>query len=242
MLAVKSTWGEIALLDVESGEKLASMRPRHQDEGPALHFSAEGDFLVDGSWSGDIRIRHAADLSVVETFSFKGEMLTSISCDSSRKQWLVVHQPKMTPAGPRVRRPYLTLWTWPLREPEREVDPGFDTLYAAVLSPSSRYIAAVGYNDTTRAVEMRLLTSSGKMLAAKPASSGGTGASTRWSHDSNLIGTVGEGEFLVCSVPDLRMHAKIQEQYPADMAFIRNGTEAVLGSWSQARIQALQSE
>lgn len=240
LLSVKSTWGEIALLNVENGENLVSTRPKQQDEGAALHFSVGGDFLVDGSWSGEIRIRQATDLSIVETFSFKGEMITAISCNTSGKQWLVTHQPKTTAAGPPTRRPYLSIWTWPLRVPEREIDPGFDNLYAAVLSPCSKYIAAVGYSRATQTQELRVLTSLGEIVATTPAGHGGTGAKTCWSHDSNLIGKVGNGEFVIFSMPDLHLRTKIQEQYPSDVTFIRGGTEIVLGSWSTTRIATLQ--
>jgi WD40 repeat protein len=241
LLAVKSTWGEIALLCVESGEKLFAMRPKRQDEGPDLIFSADGSLLVDGSWSGDLRIRQVSDLSIVETFGFKGEMIKAVSCDANRSRWLIAHQPKWTATTP-IRRPYLSIWTWPLRMPDREVDPGFDVLDAAVLSPSSNYIAAVGYSSATRARELRLLTLAGKIVAATPVSSGGTGANTRWSPDSKLVGTVGNGEFMIFSMPDLHLYARIQEQYPADMTFIRDGAEIVLGSWSQTRVQTVPVE
>lgn len=239
ILAVKSTWGEIAILATGDGEKLTSYRPRKQDEGAAIHFSIDGSYLVDASWSGEIRVRRTSDLAAVEAFSFKGEMITSVSRNAAGDRWLFEHTTKYSAEVTTPRRPYLSLWNWPLRGLDTVIDPGFESIYAAELAPTAPYLAAVGFCKVTEARELRIFSLSGKCVASTPLTIGGTGSSTRWSHDSNLIGTVSKGEFLVFSVPKLLLRTKFAEKYPSDIAFLKNGTEVLLGSWSSGRIASL---
>lgn len=77
-LVVKSTWGEIALLNTRSGEKLASFRPKHQDEGASILSAPDGDSIADGAeWSGEIRVRQISELPTVKSFTKRRDDLRS---------------------------------------------------------------------------------------------------------------------------------------------------------------------
>jgi len=239
LLAVKSTWGEIVVADVATGAEHARNRPKVRDEGASLHFSCCGQFLIDGSWSGKIRVRQVTDLTVVEEYTFNGEMISDASASADGSVWLFGHQPKTPNDAQRPAHPYLTVWSWPFREPERKLPCGFDNLYAAQLAPSKEYIAAVGSSKAGKAAELRILSLAGHIIAATDISVGGTGSSTRWSRNSKLVGAVTAREFRVFAVPTLDSVASIAEEYPSDMAFICNDTELLLGSWSGGRIAPL---
>jgi WD40 repeat protein len=236
LLAVKSTWGEVVVVDTTTGTVLARSRPKTQDEGASIHFSPCGKFLIDGSWSGKIRVRQVSDLAVVQEFTFNGEMISSTSTSSDAKLWLFSHQPKTTLGAQRGAAPYLTLWNWPLREPKARVPTGFDNLYAAQLAPSKRHVAVVGNCEASKAEELRLITLSGEVVAVAAVLIGGTGSSTRWSRDSKFVGIVGAREFRVFAAPTLELVASISEEYPSDLAFISNSAEIVLGSWKSGRV------
>ncbi len=238
-LVVKSTWGEIALLDARSGEKLASFRPKRQDEGALILFAADGVSVVDGAWSGEIRVRQISDLATAESIAFVGEMIRSVSRNDVGDLWLFGHTTKTLPAPSTTPRPYLTLWSWPLRAPKTKIDVGLRILDAAALSPDGSYIAVVGHFDTENQKVLCLLSQCGDCLASTELTMGGTGSSTRWSRDSKLVGTVAKGEFRIYLVPDLNLYAVYPEEYPADLAFPSNGNEVVLGSWSAGRSAAL---
>lgn len=238
-LVVKSTWGEIALLETHSGEKLASYRPRRQDEGARILFGADGVSLVDGAWSGEIRIRHTSDLSAVESFVFDGEMICAVSRSELGDLWLFGHTTKTLPEPSTTPRPYLSLWQWPLRGPMKKLDAGLKILNAAALSPDGSCIAVVGHCDQENGKVLRLLSTDGVLLASTSLALGGTGSSTRWSSDSKLVGTVSKGEFRIFSAPDLHPYAAYPEEYPADLAFVSGSNELVLGSWSAGRSAAL---
>jgi hypothetical protein len=239
LIAVKSTWGEVVVLDVATGAVRARTRPKAQDEGASIHFSPCGNFLVDGSWSGKIRVRQVSDLAVVEEYAFNGEMISATSTTADADLWLFGHKPTTPTGAQRGAPPYLTAWAWPFREPERKVAGGFINLYAAQLAPSGKYIATAGYSHSTKAVELRLLSLSGDVIASTIISAGGTGSSTRWSRDSKLIGAVVAKEFRVFTVPALGPVASFPAQYPSDLAFINNGAEVLLGDWSGGRVVPL---
>lgn len=236
VLAVKSTWGEVALLNCETGEKLVSIRPKVQDEGPPVRFAATDQFIVDGSWSGNIRVRQVTDLSVLECFHYKDEMIGAVSSDADRKAWLFAHKPKAVTGSSEPRQPYVTIWDWPLREPKARIEPGLDILYSAELAPSGKHIAVIGFSRADETKELRLITLEGALVATTTVAAGGTGSRLRWSPDSTLIGTVGKGEFLVFAARTLAAHAQFQEPYPSDLAFIGGNSELVLGSWTAGRI------
>lgn len=194
---------------------------------------------MDGSWSGEIRVRQTSNLTTVEAFEFKGEMITSVSRNSTGDRWLFSHTTIHTPEVSETPRPYLSLWNWPLRNIEQKFEVGLRILNAAVIAPSAQYIAVVGFCDETERTVLRLLNAGGKLLASMPLEHGGTGSSTRWSSDSKLVGTVTKGEFRIYSVPDLTPYVTFTEQYPSDLAFIGGCKEMVLGTWNYGRIVQL---
>lgn len=235
-LAVKSTWGEVALLSCETGEKLVSTRPRVQDEGSAIRFAATDQFIVDGSWSGNILVRQITDLSVIECFHYEDEMIGAVSSDANRKVWLFAHKPKAVSNSSEPRRPYITIWDWPLTQPKTRIEIGLDILYSAELAPSGRHIAMIGFSNAEKRKQLRLITLKGFVVATTTIAAGGTGSRLRWSPDSALIGTVGRGEFLVFAARALAPYAQFQEPYPSDLAFIGGNSELILGSWTAGRI------
>jgi WD40 repeat protein len=227
------------LLDTQSGEKLASFRPKRQDEGASIFFAPDGKSLVDGAWSGEIRVWQISDLPAFNSFSFRGEMICAVSRSECGDLWLFGHTTKTLPEPSTTPRPYLTLWKWPLRGPTTKIDVGLKILSAAALSPDGSHIAVVGHCDSENCKVLRVLSTDGVLLASTVLTLGGTGSNTRWSSDSRLIGTVSKGEFRIYSAPDLHLYAVYSEEYPADLAFLSSGDEVVLGSWSAGRTAAL---
>jgi hypothetical protein len=236
LLAVKSTWGEMVVVETNGGAEVSRHRPKQQDEGSPLHFSPCGRFLVDGSWSGEIRVRRVEDLAVVDAFVFEGEMITCVSASADAKGWLVAHKPTYSVDDPQDRKPYLTLWEWPLHTPKCKFTRGTEGLDDAALSPAGDCIAVRGYSRDSDARELRLLSLGGDVIASSAVTSGGTGSNTRWSSDSRFVGTVGDGQFHVFSAPNLDPVVSIDAQYASDLAFINGGTEVFLGTWNEGRI------
>jgi Anaphase-promoting complex subunit 4 WD40 domain len=239
LIAVKSTWGEIAIMRIDDGALVISKRPRHQDEGAALHFSPCNNFLVDGSWSGEIRVRNVHDLAIAEKFTYKNEMISSVSPNARADRWLFVHNPKCCEDTSKSQSPYLTIWTWPLKKPKAIIIPNLEQIYSASLAPSALYIAIVGYSLSSDTHVLQILSLAGKVLASVNFALGGTGYKTSWSRDSKIVGTVADGEFLIFEAPSLVPIASFADKYPSDMAFFNENTEVLFTSWTKGHIQSL---
>lgn len=205
-----------------------------------IRFSPCGEFVVDASWSGFIRVRRVQDLSVVEQYSFPGEMMTSVSANADAGLWLFAHQPKVLPGAQFAAPPYLTLWEWPLRRPIRTLPCDGAHLHAVQLAPSGRRIAALsskGQRD-----ELLLLEPDGKISGSAEISIGGSGSKVRWSSDSRRLGAVTARAFQIFQADSLKMELCLPDQYPADVAFISENSELLLGSWNGGRVVTLQHE
>ncbi len=241
LLAVKGTSGEIVVLNIPDGSVVGHHVSKHSDEGAALYFSADDEFLVEGSWDGHIRVRRTRDLQVAAEFSFPGEMITEVSPSADRQNWLFAHQPKTNEGKTPPHTPYLTLWSWPLERPYAKLPSGFDNLYAVALSPCSSYIATVGRSWETMNAECRVASLAGSTLAVKPATIGGTGIRTRWSPDSTMVGIVDANGFSIFDAPTLDLFNTFGAKYPADLAFLENNTSILLGTWESGAILALRT-
>lgn len=238
LLAVKSTLGELALLQVTDGNRVAHYCPNSREEGPVPHFSPCDTQLVNATWAGQIQVRSTRDLHVTQSFSFEREMITAVSPCTLSTSWLFAHKPVLA-EGEREsdRQPYLTLWKWPLHAPTSRIATCFDHLDAAALSPSADYIAAVGYPDGRKSRQLRLLTRSGDVVASTDLGKfSGTTSNTRWSPDSKLIATVVRGGFSLFEAPTLKQVGHIPAMYPSDIAFINGNAEVVIGTWESGRV------
>lgn len=196
--------------------------------------------MIDGSWSGHIRMRRVRDLSVVEHYAFPGEMITSVSASADASLWVFAHQPKVLPNAQHTAPPYFTVWEWPLRSPLRTLPSGCDHLYAAQLAPSGSRIAAV--SSRSQADELLLFELNGEVTGSAQISIGGTGSKIRWSSDSRQLGAVTTRAFDIFLADPLSRERSLPDQYPADLAFIGGTAELLLASWNGGRVVTLQNE
>ena len=118
----------------------------------------------------------------------------------------------------------------------RPVNVGPRTLDSAAVAPTADYMAVGGVCEATHGRVLRVLSTSGTVLASTPLPIGGAGSSTRWPQDSNFVGTVSRGGFVIYSAPDLTLYANLPQEHPSDLAFLSSGPEVVLGCWSEDRI------
>ena len=237
-LAVKSTSGEIAIVDVRAGGVMSSLRETGLAEGASLHFAGSDEYLVDASWSGTICVRRADTLAGTAQFEFPDEMITEVSPSADRLSWLFAHQPKTRSGENSSDPPYLSLWRWPLAAPAAIFPTGLDNLYAAALSPCGSFIALVGYRHSSKATLLSILSIDGALLREVPTSVGGTGSSTRWSPDGRLLGTVQAKGFAIFEAESLSSRGCIAAEFPSDMAFLADSRIAI-GTWEFGAIADL---
>ena len=75
-LAVKSTSGQIVIIDPEDGIILCDFRNFQDGEGSNIRSSPCGDFLIDGSWNGRLSVRRVDSGKIEFVQEFPGEMIS----------------------------------------------------------------------------------------------------------------------------------------------------------------------
>lgn len=236
-IIVKNTAGSLVLLQAADGIELA----RHitkDDEGAGVAFSPCDNFIVDASWQGEIRLWQAQSLSLHQTFCYPGEMINSVSTDSSRQSWLFRHTPKVSPGQNYPDAPYLTLWHWPFTAPDSIVLSGFNMLFSSALSPCGRRIALIGYNQTTQQTELRIIDKHGIIQVCCPVEHSASSQSLRWSPDGKQLGFVTTDGFMVVCSETLVTQAHLSFPFAADLVFMKQG-QVLLGGWKSAKVSAL---
>lgn len=236
-LAVKNTAGQIAVLNLREGTAVRSHWPH--DEGASLYFSVRDEYLVDGSWSGNIHVRDSATLASASQFQFPGEQISEVSSSADRMTWVFAHVPKTRPGENYGDSPYLSLWQWPLERPRAILPSQMDILYAASVSPCGSFIALVGHRRRTKADVLSIMSSDGQLLRETSTSMGGTGSRTRWSSDGRFVGTVQAEGFAIFRASDLARRARVDVKFPSDLAFLESGQLAI-GTWEYATVVQVQ--
>jgi hypothetical protein len=243
-MVVKNTSGDIVTLDMSDGRVVARSDANGYDEGAGVHYSPCGEFVVEGSWNGAIRVRRADSLAVVEEFTFPDEMVSGVSRTSDGSRWLFTHQPKTRDGENWPPPPYLTVWDWPLRTPSRTLDPRFYSVGAASISPCGSWIASVGNHHalpdgTLPPDELRISDLFGEVQWATHVIFAGTAYRARWSADSRLVGTIDRSGILIFAAQGLVLHRTVPSEFPSDIAFVQDGACAVLGTWPKAWLETL---
>ncbi len=77
-LAIKSTTGQMAVVDAQAGQLLLNFQNKKDGEGCGPAWSPCGRYLADGGWDGSLRLRDAQTGEVLFTQEHAGEMLRAI--------------------------------------------------------------------------------------------------------------------------------------------------------------------
>src|SRR5262249_34949764 len=112
-LAVKATSGHIVVLNPETGVIIADHRNQEEGEGSNLTCTADGEYLVDGSWDGAFTVRHMLTGETLLRDEFRGQMISRVTHDEHRQRWVVEQQPKAY-GGENAPPPgYVSVVEWP---------------------------------------------------------------------------------------------------------------------------------
>lgn len=238
LLVVKNTSGEIAMLRTMDGVVLARSKPC--GEGASIHFSACDDYVVDGSWSGSIRVRSAADLTIESTFKFPDEMIQAASTSADGKSWMFAHHPRESAFRGAAPPPYFSLWNWPLARPQAMAPLGLEIIRSATLSPCGTRIAVAGYCRPEESEQLRLLDLAGNLLCGATLPNYAR-SRVRFSPSGRLVGVAAGAGIHVFSASSLERRAEIAAEYPSDLAFIDDDANLLVGTWNSGRIVPLDA-
>jgi WD40 repeat protein len=221
-LVVKNTLGDVVVLDVESLSEELRLSGVAYGEGSPVRFSPCGEFVIDGSWNGDLLVRDAASGEVVLHES--GGSITSIACSADRSHWLYTR----AGAGCVTRR-------WPFMEFEPMVYANGDFL----LGPHALAISGDGQRIVTARWQLieawQIDGNRLELLGEHSVATSGTGDAVAWSPAGTSIAYAGAGQALVLT-PELHVVWRADFRYPSDVAYSPDGDLLAIGDWSSGAV------
>ena len=231
-LAVKSTSGHIVVLSRRTGELLFDFRNSKDGEGSNLLYSECGQFLVDGSWAGVLRVRREDTGGEEFAIDFPGEMICEVHRCKEKGLWVVRHSPKATTNDKPSPPDYFTIWKWPFRKDHFE-HAAFTVPFvrSSALAPNGQYIAVAHGVSPDMLTIFHLET--GSCVASVPVRPGDeTGGALTWSPDGRCIASVQNGVVRLYDFPELTLAHEITLEYPCDVSFSHDGSCLAIGSWT----------
>ena len=226
---IKNTLGEILTCETASADPVERFIPEQQDEGPRPVYYGE-DHLIDGSWSGQVRVRHIDSLAPHVVWSAEQTMVTEVLRSSAGTLWAFAvsakhGHPEFESGADRIFTSTAPETGFLVSLPRR-----WSLLRSAALSPSGEYVA-VRFDAGEHIVEMVDARSS-ETLATTTAIPGGTGWRMHWSPEGDYLILIERGGFSFRSASDLQEVGWLPSEFASDVAFSPSGQLVALGDWS----------
>jgi WD40 repeat protein len=239
-LAVKSTSGQIVILEGRSGEMLCDFMNKRDGEGSNLLFSPCGEYIIDGSWAGRLSVRRVQTGEIEFTREFSGEMIAAVHASADGQQWFIQHARKAHMPGSGGPSDYFTCWSWPFKTLAvlNLVPPGpIVRLVSSALVPKGDKLAAVfGASPCILGI---FGIADGRQLLETGIQHGGTGNAISWSPSGDSLGSVQSGKIIIHSSLSLSAIYELPMDYPSDIAFSPSGDLVAFGSWECGSVRSL---
>ena len=238
-LAIKSTTGQMAVVEAASGQLLLNFQNRKDGEGCGPAWSPCGQYLADGGWYGRLRVRDAQTGQVMFTQEHPGEMLRGAYAIDGGRRLLVLHGVKSVAQGQLQPPDYCSVWDWPLQAGAGRVALSLPGLKSCAASPDGAHLAVLHYAGGQEYLSVHAL-ADGRQLASVPVEAGGgTGDALRWLPDGGALGRIGKGKLLFYAWPGLEVVADHPFTYPCALAFLPGSPLAAIGSWETGMLTEL---
>ena len=219
-LAIKSTTGQLAVVDAGAGQLLLNFQNKKDGEGCGPVWSPCGQYLADGGWDGRLRMREAQTGETLFTQAHPGEMLRGVYAIDGGRRLLVQHGVKLVDEGQVQPPDYCSVWDWPLQA-------------------GGAHLAVLHHAGGVQYLSMYAL-ADGRCLAKVPVEAGGgTGNGLRWLPDSSALGRIGKGKLLFYGWPGLGVLAQEDFIYPCALDFLPGSPLAAIGSWESGMLMDL---
>jgi len=230
-IVIKNTAGQIALLAASDGMLIRLLEPAKGNEGSNILHSSCGEYVVDGSWNGQLTVRSATSGKVAFQKEFPGEMIKRIVSSDDGGTWFVIHQPKAVSREASLESAYISIWSWPFTSPTEFVRATENGIDALAVSPDNRKICIVG-NSSVSVMEL----AEKRIVCSVPYNFGGTAFVAKWSPDSEEIATVQRHSFVFYDASTLEKRKSIELQYASDIAYSPDSSQLALGAWESGML------
>lgn len=241
-LAIKSTTGQLAVVDAEAGQLLLNFQNKKDGEGCGPAWSPCGRYLADGGWDGRLRVRDAQTGEVLFMQEHPGQMLRAmhtIDAIDGGRRLLVQHGVKSVDEGQVQPPDYCSVWDWPLQAGGGTVALSLPGMMSCAPSPDGEFLAVLHHAGGTQYLSMYAL-ADGRCLATVPVEAGGgTGDALRWLPDGSALGRIGKGKLLFYCWPGLDVLTQHALMYPCALDFLPGSPLAAIGSWESGMLMEL---
>ncbi|MDQ4625839.1 WD40 repeat domain-containing protein [Janthinobacterium lividum] len=238
-LAIKSTTGQLAVVDANAGQLLFNFQNKKDGEGCGPAWSPCGQYLADGGWDGRLRVRDAQTGEALFTQAHPGEMLRGMWAIDGGRRLLLLHGVKSVEEGQVQPPDYCSVWDWPLQAGAGRVVLSLPKLASCAPSPDGTLLAVLHYADAQECLSVHAL-DDGRQLATVPVEAGGgTGDALRWLPDGGALGRIGKGKLLSYAWPGLGVLAEHAVAYPCALDFLPGTSLAAIGSWEAGMLMDL---
>jgi WD40 repeat protein len=238
-LAIKSTTGQLAVVDAEAGQLLFNFQNKKDGEGCGPAWSRCGRYLLDGGWDGRLRVRDAQTGEALFTQAHPGEMLRDVYAIDGGRRLLLQHGVKSVEEGQVQPPDYCSVWDWPLQDGGGRMALSLPGLMSCAPSPDGASLAVLHHEGSAEFLSVYAL-ADGRCLAKAPVESGGgTGNALRWLPDGSALGRIGKGRLLFYGWPGLGVLAEHAFNYPCALDFVPGTPLAAIGSWEAGMLMEL---
>ena len=238
-LAIKSTSGQLGVIDTASGQLAANFRNKKDGEGSGAAWSPCGRYLADGSWDGRLQVRDAQTGKVVFTQDYPREMLRAVQAIDGGQRLLVLHGVKSVLDGEVQPPDYCTVWDWPLQAGAGKVVMALPGLKSCAVSPDGALLAVLHYASGTEYVSVHALADGSVVASVAVEAGGGTGDELTWLPDGSALGRIGKGKLLFYGWPGLAVRQQLDFTYPCALAFQPGTGTIAIGSWETGLLTEL---
>ncbi len=240
-LALKSTSGRIVSLETAAGRLLIDYGNRLEGEGCNACFSASGEELIDGAWSGLLSVRHAHTGEGLFRRHFDGEMICRVLYPSCRSFFITEQKPKATTSNGPPENGYFLKWAWPFesRDPLR-LPFSFPFLRSSSLSPCGGKMAVVHGAPPREMVVLNV--NSGKKLWSKAVDLGGSGNEICWSSCGSMIAAVQRNRIAIYNAANGSYLGSRHFEFPSSVDFSSDGSLVAFGDWSHGLVETFDPD
>lgn len=236
LLAVKNTSGAIALLELPTLQ-VRWIRPPTK-EGCQLLFSPCAQYLITGSWNGElIRFETASGATQVLDRS-AGSMLKWLSQSEDRLRYVYVKQPIAVDRDSPPDDSIVALRSWPFEsQPEQRLAGPWRFVWAAEISPDARWLAVLHQREGGDFHVDIVDLSTALVLSSTPMVYGGTNISLAWSPDGQHVACVRSNGVTIFEAPGLRVASEVSCAYACHVSFSPDGEFLAIGAWEQGVVK-----
>ncbi|MCD4781808.1 MAG: WD40 repeat domain-containing protein [Candidatus Omnitrophica bacterium] len=234
MLLVKNTKGSIVFLSSRDGSSIHKSE-KGISEGSVPLFSKCGNYVIDGSWNGDLRVRNVTSGDCEWCHKFSEEMIEGVHNLEKDLKWLVIHGMHAPTDNDSPPPPYLSIWDYPIpkEEPIRVVRPALPFISASTPSPDGQLLVVVYGAPPSKLAIIDL--KNGSVLCDVNIKSGGCGSAVSWSM-SGLIASVQQERIEIYKADSLNHIGGIDVPDASDVDWSPQGDLLAIGSWKNGRI------